>query len=93
MHQTALLANTVAQKGELKPYRVLSKRSTEGELVKGKALATGIDNPGPRRLGEPERGHLHCRYLVDPLVIGDGAHDHGDLVRLHAQAQPQTPTR
>jgi hypothetical protein len=62
--------------------RVLSKRSTEGELVKGKALATSIDYPSPRRLGEPERGHLHRRHLVDPLVVGDGAHDHSDLVSL-----------
>jgi len=62
--------------------RVLSERCTECKLVEGEALATGIDDPGPRRLGEPERAHLHRRHLSDPLVVGDGAHDHSDLVTL-----------
>ena len=53
-------------------------------MVEGEALATGIDDPGPRRLGEPERAHLHRRHLSDPLVVGDGAHDHSDLVTLQS---------
>jgi hypothetical protein len=89
MYPTALLANTVDQKGMLEPYRVLSKWSTESELVKGEALATGIDNPSPGRLGEPERRNLDRRHLVDPLVVGDGAHDHSDLVTLHSHRPPR----
>jgi hypothetical protein len=29
-------------------YRVLAEWCTERELVEGEALATGVDNPGPR---------------------------------------------
>jgi hypothetical protein len=65
-----------------KNYRVLAQRSAERQLIEGKALSTSIHNASPRGLGEPERGHLHRRHLVDPLVVGNGAHDHGDLVLL-----------
>jgi len=62
--------------------RVLAQRRTERQVVKGEALAASIHDPGPRRLSEPERSHLHRRHLVDPLVVGHGAHDHSNLVLL-----------
>jgi hypothetical protein len=72
-------------------YRVLAEWCTERELVEGEALATGVDNPGPRRLGEPERAHLHRRHLVDPLVVGHGANDHSDQVVLHSRSPKMSP--
>jgi hypothetical protein len=74
-------------------YRVLSEWCTERELVEGEALATGVDNPGPRRLGEPERAHLNRRHLVDPLVVGYGANDHSDQVVLHSRSPKKMSPR
>jgi hypothetical protein len=82
-------------KDELRPgdqYRVLAERCTEGELVEGEALATGVDNPGPRCLSEPEGAHLHRRHLVDPLVVGHGAHDHRDQIALHSYNRKMNTT-
>jgi len=62
--------------------RVLAQRGTQRKLVKGEALATSIHNPGPGRLSEPERSHLHCWYLIDPLVVSHGAHYHSNLILL-----------
>lgn len=62
--------------------RVLPKWGTERELVEGEALSASIDDPGPRCLSEPERADLHRRHLADPLVVGHGAHNHGDLITL-----------
>lgn len=28
------------------------------------------------------RSHLHCRYLVDPLVVSHVSHDHSNLILL-----------
>lgn len=66
----------------MRPYRVLPKRGLKSELVKGQALSPGIDDPRPRRLCEPQSRHLHCRHLVNPLVISHRPHNHGDLTLL-----------
>lgn len=58
-----------------------------GELVKGQALTTGLDNAGTGSLGETEGSNLHGGDLEEALIIGDGTNDDGNRVLLGGNGQ------
>lgn len=75
----------IKSSGTKEAYRVLPHRSTKSKLVKCEALPTSIDNPGPGCLCEPQGSDLHCRDLLDPLVVCDCTNNHSDALLVLSQ--------
>merc|ERR1719445_2768797 len=66
--------------GALEKQSVLASRSSEGELIKGDDLTSGLQNPLTGLLGDAESAKSHLGNLEDPQVVGDSSDDDGDLV-------------
>merc|ERR1711937_322761 len=59
-----------------------ASRGTEGELVEGNNLATGLDDTGASSLSDAQAADRELGHVEHPDVVGDSAHEHGGLVGL-----------
>lgn len=56
-----------------------ASRGTQGQLVKGEALAAGLLDPGTSSGGEAQSADAQLGDLIEAVVVGHGAHDGADL--------------
>ena len=66
----------------LQQHGVGSGRSTQSQLVQSDALASGLQDASTSGLGEAQSAHLQGGHLGHANIVGDGSHDHSDLILL-----------
>lgn len=64
-------------------YRILAKRSSQGKLVEGQALATSLLDPCPCSLGKPQGCNLQSWNFINTNVVGHGSDNDGDFIFLY----------
>ena len=87
--RTEVLHGVTTSATTLKEHSVRASRSTKSQLVERQALTASLHDARARTLREAQSAHLQSGNLHQTDVVGDRAHNHGDLAlsALHVSSQ------